>query len=469
MPAITNISPATAPATASSLLLTVTGTGFAPGATLQLNGGPRTATVTSSTQMQATLAAADLQVAQSLAVTVVNPAPGGGVSNAVGLTVVADKIVFSSNRALSGADTAGPRSNVWLMDSDGFNQTPLTRLTNADSAGAVRSPDGSKIAFLSNRALNGIDALNTNGTRNLWVMNADGSSPAPVTSYTFALSGGAIAAGSIAWAPDGSRIAYAAPAAVDGTDAANPATNLWVVKTDGTARTALTGLTAASTASSPAWSPDGTTIIFSSDRNIDGSNSAASDTNVWMAKADGSAVAPLTKTTAHLGTLVILHLQPRFSPDGRRILFTSNRTLDGSDAITTGIFNVWAMNADGSSLTALTRLTGVSSGPAAWSPDGTQIAFASNRGVDGSDSTHPSSNIWIMAADGSAPTILTALSTATAGGPVWAPAGRHIRFSSNRALNGADTTIATNNIWQIDSDRSNEVPLTRLAVASVTQ
>jgi Tol biopolymer transport system component len=468
VPAIASISPSSAPATSAALLLTVTGSNFAPAATLQLNGSPRAATVVSSTQMTATLAAADLQVAQTFQVTVSNPAPGGGASNAVNLTVVADKIVFSSNRVLTGADAAAVRTNVWIMDFDGLNQAPLTRLANANSLSPVRSPDGTKIAFLSNRALNGADALNTNSTQNLWVMNADGSAPSALTAYTFAATGGAVASGSIAWAPDGSKIAYTSQAALDGTDAATSAANVWVVKADGTARTPLTGGTT-TTASTPAWSPDGTKLVFISNQNIDGTDTNGTTLNIWMVNADGTGLAPLTRTTTHIGTLVLLHLEPRWSPDGRRILFTSNRNLDGTDSISTGVANIWAMNADGTGTTPLTRLSGVNSNAGAWSPDGNQIAFSSNRGLDGSNTTHASSNIWIMDAVGSGATVLTGLANATAFGPQWAPAGRHIRFSSNRALNGADTAISTNNIWQIDPDRSNEVPLTRLTAATVTQ
>jgi Tol biopolymer transport system component len=81
----------------------------------------------------------------------------------------------------------------------------------------------------------------------------------------------------------------------------------------------------------------------------------------------------------------------------------------------------------------VTRLSGVNSAAAAWSPDGTQIAFASNRGLDGSNLTHPSSNIWIMDGSGSGATVLTGLSTATAFSPVWAPAGYRAGASRSAA------------------------------------
>jgi Tol biopolymer transport system component len=450
--------------------LTVNGTNFASGATLQLNGSPRPATVVSSTQMQATLAAADLQTAQTLQVTVTNPAPGGGASNAVGLIVVADKILFSSNRALTGGDAAGPRSNVWSMDADGFNQVPLDGLAGANSFNAVRSPDGSKVAFLSNRALNGVDALNTNSTQNLWVMNADGSAPVALTKYTFTpASEGALTA-SVAWSPDGSNIAYTSSGALDGSDALAPAFNVWVAKSDGSSRKPLTRGTAF-LAGAPVWSPDGGRIAFISTQNPDGSDANVPTNNLWVMNADGSGATALTKLN---GPFIlppapsILHFEPQWSPDGRRISVTANRALDGSDTVVSNL-NVWVINADGTGLTPLTRTLVGDSRSAVWSPDGTQIAFVSTRSLNGSNVANPTQNLWIMDASGAGATALTQLSAAFANAPVWAPTGRHIRFFSNAALSGTDTALSVENFWQIDSDRSNKTPLTRLTAANVTQ
>ena len=60
---------------------------------------------------------------------------------------------------------------------------------------------------------------------------------------------------------------------------------------------------------------------------------------------------------------------PQFSPDGRRVAFTSNRTATANQ--------VWVANADGSSAVQLTTGPGRSQGSARWSPDGQWIAFDS--------------------------------------------------------------------------------------------
>ena len=63
--------------------LTVSGTGFSSGAVLNWNGTPRTTEIISSSQLKATISAADVAKAGTASVTVVNPAPGGGTSTAI--------------------------------------------------------------------------------------------------------------------------------------------------------------------------------------------------------------------------------------------------------------------------------------------------------------------------------------------------------------------------------------------------
>src|SRR6185503_897641 len=60
---------------------------FVNGSKVRVNGSDRTTTFGSSMQLTAALTAADIAAAGTLSVTVFNPTPGGGLSNAVGLTV----------------------------------------------------------------------------------------------------------------------------------------------------------------------------------------------------------------------------------------------------------------------------------------------------------------------------------------------------------------------------------------------
>lgn len=65
----------------SGFTLTVNGTGFVVGSIVQWNGNPRSTNFVSSSQVTASITAADVAKAKTATVTIVNPSPGGGVSN----------------------------------------------------------------------------------------------------------------------------------------------------------------------------------------------------------------------------------------------------------------------------------------------------------------------------------------------------------------------------------------------------
>jgi TolB protein len=103
---------------------------------------------------------------------------------------------------------------------------------------------------------------------------------------------------------------------------------------------------------------------------------------------------------------------PAWSPDGRTIAFTSDRT--GNDSI-------YAMNADGGNVRRLT-IDDHHNDNAMWSPDGKQIVFSSNR--DGNN------EIYVMNADGSGATNLTNNPALIHDVPAWSPDGRMISFTA---------------------------------------
>ncbi len=87
VPAITGISPMAVTPGHAGFILTVTGTNFVSGASVLVNGASRTTTFVSATTLTATISAGDVATAGNVTITVSNPAPGGGVSNALSLTV----------------------------------------------------------------------------------------------------------------------------------------------------------------------------------------------------------------------------------------------------------------------------------------------------------------------------------------------------------------------------------------------
>jgi Tol biopolymer transport system component len=89
VPTITSLSPSSATAGGAPFTLTLDGTNFIASSTVQWNGAPRTTTFVNGTQLTASISAADIASAATVAVTVVNPAPGGGTSSAASFTIAA--------------------------------------------------------------------------------------------------------------------------------------------------------------------------------------------------------------------------------------------------------------------------------------------------------------------------------------------------------------------------------------------
>jgi len=131
----------------------------------------------------------------------------------------------------------------------------------------------------------------------------------------------------------------------------------------------LTKLTPDTTsASDPAFSPDGSRIAFVSQR--DG------NAEIYIMNADGTGSTRVTNDPQPDG-------RPSFTPDGQALVFHSARTA--------GKQQIWAVNVDGSGVTQLTR-DSINSSPTI-SPDGQTIAYVSTRNKD--------TDIWLMARDGS--------------------------------------------------------------------
>ncbi len=189
----------------------------------------------------------------------------------------------------------------------------------------------------------------------------------------------------------------------------------------------------------PAWSPDGSRLAFVSARDHGGRFGVALNVSalepylnakfgdIYLAPALGGAAVKLVEDGYY----------PSWSPDGKRIVFMSNRE---------GRIGLWTVLADGGAPVPLTRDDSINYQPA-WSPDGKWVAYGSG--------TPGNFVLKAVASSGGTPVVL-AEDYGFVSRPTWSADGKDVLFSGER--NGVL------NVWKLAWDGSRPEPPSRVTL-----
>jgi TolB protein len=179
----------------------------------------------------------------------------------------------------------------------------------------------------------------------------------------------------------------------------------------------------------PAWSPDGTQIVFCS--------SDDEGAGLFVMNANGTNKKLLTNGD---------DIAAAWSPDGKRIAFTRR----GASSTQILVVPVSAGPAEQNAITALTDGSAFDMHPA-WSPDGSKILFATNRSTDGSGYNS------LVTMDGDGKNVRELLRTENLRGdvyPAWSPDGKQIVYT-DRSASGS------HQLFRIDADGTHKTQLTK--------
>ncbi len=293
------------------------------------------------------------------------------------------RIVYQRNFADITTDRR--YSNLWIVNFDGTGDRPLTTGKFSD-ADARWSPDGTEIAFTSNR----------DGSTQVWRMWIDSGQMAEVTRMTSAPA-------SLNWSPDGKWISFVA-------HVAQPAPKVADVPA----------------APEGAHWADPPKIIDKLVYRFNGAGYLKPGfTQVFVVPAEGGAARQISHGDYQHGGLGFNASEPVWTPDGRYLIMSANR----HDNYETEPRNteVYQFTVGDGSVKALTNRNGPDNGPVI-SPDGNWIAYT---GFDDKLQGYQVTKLYVMKRDGSEPRMVTVSYDRDVNQPRWAPDGKSIYFLSD--------------------------------------
>ncbi|MGI8480555.1 MAG: hypothetical protein ACR2MF_00560, partial [Chthoniobacterales bacterium] len=227
----------------------------------------------------------------------------------------------------------GEQGDVWTISADGSNAVRVTSEAAMDW-NPIWSPDGKYLYFCSDRS----------GNMNLWRVPVEEKTGKLLGEAEAVTSGGGTSSQHISFAQDGRRIAYVTQEEIKNLRKVtfDPSTEKILGEPVPITRGSLQGVF-------PDPSPDGEWLAY---------YSLGKQQAIFIIRTDGADMRQLTDDA-------FKDREPHWSPNGKRIAFTSDRS---------GSSQIWAVNRDGSGLQQLTQMAGAHH--PVWSPDGTQMAYS---------------------------------------------------------------------------------------------
>ncbi len=260
------------------------------------------------------------------------------------------------------------------------------------------SPDGEILAFIRLRSWS---------VEDIYLVSVIGGEPTRLTFDNLRMGG-------LAWTADGREIVFSSKRGGN--------LSLWRISASGGEPRRLVGV---GDAEEPSISRQGNRLAYVQ---------SATDWNIWRSAGPNSIGEPGPPVRWIHSTRG--DHNPQFSPDGKRIVFTSHRSGSG---------NIWMCDSDGSGAIQLTDFDGTGVGSPRWSPDSQQVAFDSD--------AQGHNDIYVVSVEERlAPRRLTT-ETTDEWRPSWSRDGQSIYFGSNRS--------GDSQIWKMPAQGGRAVCVTK--------